>query len=222
MSRWRETWTIKRTNLTTTENSPQVCHYLLRDDCLSSAKHGSVQHAFGSLRIMHTPADVVVSYSPLSCNNWHIWSVGFVLPIFFLLVTCYTEGVICSNSPTTAINKVGQHNCQGNFNLVGRIILCNSPERHSGLLECLLPVICLLSVICSGSKSQCKFYFITYDEHLCVKVSFSKLLKFVIIFLLSWSVHGAYRCQHMVYRISPVMFSLTYISVQAIKFGFRI
>lgn len=109
---------------------------------------------------------------------------------FLLLVNCFTEGVIFSNSHTTATEKMGQHNCQGDFNLVCRIILCRSPERHSSFPKCLLPVICLLSVIYSGSKSQYGFYFTIYDENFCVKGFFIQVTKIFIILLLFWSVHG--------------------------------
>ena len=32
------------------------------------------------------------------------------------------------------VKNMGQHNCQGDFNLVSRVILCESSERHSDFL----------------------------------------------------------------------------------------
>lgn len=52
-------------------------------------------------------------------------------------------------------------------------------------------LISLLSVICSGSKSQYKFYFITYDEHLCVKSFFiqvAKNLHYILVFFTQFMV----------------------------------
>lgn len=96
---------------------------------------------------------------------------------FLLLVNCFAEGVIFSNSHTIATEETRQHYCQGDFNLVRRIILFRSPERHSSFPKCLLPVICLLSVICLGSKSQYGFCFTTYDENFCVEGFFIQVTK---------------------------------------------
>lgn len=111
--------------------------------------------ACGILSTMHVLADALILYSlyPDITNISFHWLCS---PNFLFSLTCFTEG----NSDTKAVKRIGQHNCQRDFNLVGGIILCGPPERQFGFLQC------HLLGMCSGSKSQYKFYFITYDENL--------------------------------------------------------
>jgi len=38
-------------------------------------------------------------------------------------------------SHAKTVKNMGQHNCQGDFNLASRVILCESSERHSDFLS---------------------------------------------------------------------------------------
>lgn len=42
--------------------------------------------------------------------------------------------IFCTYSHAKTVKNMGQHNCQGDFNLVSRVILCESSERHSDFL----------------------------------------------------------------------------------------
>lgn len=142
-----------------------------------------------------------------------IINISFLLALilkFLLLVNCFTESVIFSNSHTTATEKVGQHNCQGDFNLVHRIILCRSSERHSSFPKCLLPVTSLLS----RSKSQHRFYFTIYDKNFCVKSLFIQVTKnfhYISAFLVSsW-------CSYSQCTLNRIFFGEIIINILALK-----